>query len=154
MTEITQVSFKQNLLGFGALKNAEIDLKKQEAGRAIKTLVLEELSNLNPFPQIKAGHEDYSTLMWDGKEIMIDGILLLTARQSGTSPRLGHYIVLRRDGLYRFGIFFSDIPSTPNLDYFKNRGEGEEGKLADDSDYLLYHREIAQAIEREKRDRR
>ena len=118
-----------------------------EAGEKIKAKVLEEISSFSPFPKVEVGHEvPGNNFVWDGKRRKIDGIMVLTARQSGLAPHLGNYVILQPDGLYLWRIFFNDKAGLPNADYFKYEGISG-GKAADLNLYVIYQKAIVDAVE-------
>ena len=150
MPQTAQATFSERVFGLAESRNASIKTIRQNTGHEIKAMVLEEISDLNPFPQTLAGHaRKGSRLEWDSEEIKIDGILVLTPRQSGYLPHLGDYFILKRDGLYQLGIFCNDEPRLPNVDYFRTEG-AQGGKLASDEDYLTYYKPIVEAIGKAK----
>ena len=148
MPQEIMIDFRKEISDLAALAQQKIEEFGNETGSEIRRLVLEEISGLSPFPQVDVGYGIYgNNFIWDGKRKKIDGILVLTSRQSGSPPHLGNYLILRPDRLCWYGIFFNDEPELPNVDFFKDEGGG---KPASAGDYLRYQEPIVDAVERAK----
>ncbi len=135
--------FRQEVRMHVVSAQTAINTATQTAGDAIKALVLEEIADLQPFPQIDVGHgTGGNNLEWDGKREKVEGIIVLRPIDSGMLPHFIDYFVLKRDGLCRYGFFFNDGPGIPNADHY--------GGEAAASTYLKYAEKIMEAIGVEK----